>query len=41
MGNYLEQSKDLFIKMQEQMQSSQSLFGSFPFAPVQKNPEKE
>ena len=40
-STHLEQSKDLFIKMQEQMQSSQSLFGSFPFAPVQKNPEKE
>ena len=32
-GNYLEQSKNLFVQMQEQMQSqSKNLFGTFPFA---------
>jgi polyhydroxyalkanoate synthesis regulator protein len=39
MGNYMEQSKDLFMKMQEQMQGSQSLFKGFPFAPP--TPKKE
>ena len=32
MSNYIEQSKGLFIQMQEQMQSqSKNVFGSFPF----------
>lgn len=32
MSNYIEQSKNLFVQMQEQMQSqSQTMFGSFPF----------
>jgi polyhydroxyalkanoate synthesis regulator protein len=34
MGNYLEQSKDLFVKMQEQMQI-------FPFAAQPNKTEKE
>jgi polyhydroxyalkanoate synthesis regulator protein len=35
MGNYIEQSKSLFIQMQEQMQEqTKSMFGSsFPFVP--------
>jgi polyhydroxyalkanoate synthesis regulator protein len=41
MGNYMEQSKDLFIKMQEQMQGSQNLFGNFPFTPQPNKTEKE
>ncbi|MFL6708359.1 MAG: polyhydroxyalkanoate synthesis repressor PhaR [Massilia sp.] len=32
MNNYIEQSKNLFVQMQEQMQSqSKSIFGAFPF----------
>jgi polyhydroxyalkanoate synthesis repressor PhaR len=32
MSNYIEQSKSLFIQMQEQMQSqSKNMFGAFPF----------
>ena len=32
MNNYIDQSKNLFVQMQEQMQSqSKTLFGSFPF----------
>ncbi len=32
MSNYIEQSKSLFIQMQEQMQSqSKNMFGVFPF----------
>jgi polyhydroxyalkanoate synthesis repressor PhaR len=32
MGNYIEQSKNLFMQMQEQMQSqAKSMFGTFPF----------
>lgn len=32
MGNYMEQSKNLFLQMQEQMQSqSRSMFGNFAF----------
>jgi len=32
MSNYIEQSKDLFVQMQEQMQNqSKSMFGAFPF----------
>jgi polyhydroxyalkanoate synthesis regulator protein len=34
MGSYMEQSKDLFVKMQEQMQS-------FPFAGQPTKTEKE
>jgi polyhydroxyalkanoate synthesis repressor PhaR len=34
MSNYIEQSKSLFVQMQEQMQTqSKNMFGSFPFAP--------
>ena len=41
MGNYLDQSKELFINMQEQMKGSQNLFGGFPFAPSAKPTDKE
>jgi polyhydroxyalkanoate synthesis regulator protein len=41
MGNYMEQSKDLFVKMQEQLQGSQNLFGNFPFSPQPTKSEKE
>jgi polyhydroxyalkanoate synthesis repressor PhaR len=35
MNNYIEQSKSLFVQMQEQMQNqSKSLFSAFPFVPV-------
>ena len=35
MNNYIDQSKSLFVQMQEQMQNqSKSLFGAFPFVPV-------
>ena len=35
MNNYIDQSKSLFVQMQEQMQSqSKNLFGTFPFVPV-------
>lgn len=34
MSNYIEQSKNLFMQMQEQMQNqTKNMFGSFPFAP--------
>jgi polyhydroxyalkanoate synthesis regulator protein len=35
MGNYIEQSKNLFMQMQEQMQTqTKTMFGGvFPFAP--------
>ena len=34
MNNYIDQSKSLFVQMQEQMQNqSKSLFGNFPFVP--------
>ena len=34
MTNYIEQSKTLFIQMQEQMQNqTKSMFGTFPFVP--------
>ena len=37
MNNYIDQSKNLFVQMQEQMQSqSKNLFGAFPFPPVDK-----
>ncbi|MDD2297941.1 MAG: hypothetical protein PHX79_09035 [Sphaerochaetaceae bacterium] len=36
MGNYIDQSKNLFVQMQEQMQSqSKNMFG-FPFVPDDK-----
>jgi polyhydroxyalkanoate synthesis regulator protein len=32
MNNYIDQSKNLFLQMQEQMQSqSKAMFGAFPF----------
>jgi polyhydroxyalkanoate synthesis repressor PhaR len=35
MSNYIEQSKGLFVQMQEQMQSqAKNVFGAFPFAGV-------
>ncbi|HTD03827.1 polyhydroxyalkanoate synthesis repressor PhaR [Undibacterium sp.] len=38
MGNYIEQSKNLFVQMQEQMQSqTKNIFGGFPFTPEDKN----
>lgn len=37
MNNYIDQSKSLFVQMQEQMQSqTKSLFGNFPFVPGDK-----
>ena len=37
MNNYIDQSKSLFVQMQEQMQNqSKSIFGAFPFPPVDK-----
>lgn len=34
MGNYIEQSKNLFVQMQEQMQqNTRSMFQNFPFSP--------
>jgi polyhydroxyalkanoate synthesis repressor PhaR len=43
MNNYIDQSKNLFIQMQEQMQSqSKAMFGVFPFvAPQSTPPEKK
>ena len=41
MGNYMDQSKDLFVKMQEQMQGSQNLFTGFPFPQPASKEEKE
>lgn len=39
MTNYIEQSKNLFVQMQEQMQSqAKSMFSTFPFGP---NSEQE
>lgn len=36
MTNYIEQSKNLFVQMQEQMQTqSKSMFDAFPFGPVE------
>jgi polyhydroxyalkanoate synthesis repressor PhaR len=35
MNNYIDQSKNLFIQMQEQMHSqSKAMFGAFPFVPT-------
>lgn len=40
MGNYIEQSKSLFVQMQEQMQSkSLGLFTSFPFNGTKNEPK--
>jgi polyhydroxyalkanoate synthesis repressor PhaR len=37
MTNYIDQSKNLFVQMQEQMQNqTKSMFGAFPFVPVDK-----
>jgi polyhydroxyalkanoate synthesis regulator protein len=37
MNNYIDQSKTLFVQLQEQMQSqSKTLFGAFPFPPIDK-----
>ncbi|SEN91068.1 polyhydroxyalkanoate synthesis repressor PhaR [Duganella sp. CF517] len=34
MNNYIDQSKSLFVQMQEQMQNqSKTIFGTFPFVP--------
>ena len=42
MNNYIDQSKSLFVQMQEQMQSqSKNLFGTFPFAPGAAPTEKK
>jgi polyhydroxyalkanoate synthesis regulator protein len=41
MGNYMEQSKDLFMKMQEQMQNSPTIFSGFPFPAQADKTEKE
>lgn len=42
MSNYIEQSKSLFIQMQEQMQSqTKNMFGGFPFAPGAVDPTKK
>ncbi|MGA2548785.1 MAG: polyhydroxyalkanoate synthesis repressor PhaR [Burkholderiaceae bacterium] len=41
MGNYIEQSKKLFMQMQEQMQSqTRNVFGTFPFPPTPEKPKK-
>jgi polyhydroxyalkanoate synthesis repressor PhaR len=38
MSNYIEQSKNLFIQMQEQMENqAKSMFSSFPFGPTDKS----
>ena len=40
MGNYIEQSKNMFLQMQEQMQAqTRNMFQNFPFAPG-KTPER-
>jgi polyhydroxyalkanoate synthesis repressor PhaR len=37
MNSYIDQSKNLFVQMQEQMQAqTRNLFGTFPFGPVDK-----
>jgi polyhydroxyalkanoate synthesis repressor PhaR len=43
MSNYIEQSKNLFLQMQEQMQNqTKNMFGVFPFAAqTQKNDKNE
>jgi len=38
MSNYIDQSKNLFVQMQEQMQNqTKSMFGAFPFNPTDKS----
>jgi hypothetical protein len=37
----MEQSKDLFVKMQEQMQNTPSIFNGFPFPAQASKTEKE
>ena len=35
MSNYIDQSKNLFVQMQEQMQTqTKSIFTTFPFNPL-------
>jgi len=42
MGNYLEQSKNMFVQMQEQMQSqAKSMFNTFPFPPPATPPSEK
>ena len=41
MGSYVDQSKELFMKMQEQMQTPPNMFGGFPFTPANIKKEKE
>jgi polyhydroxyalkanoate synthesis repressor PhaR len=42
MGNYIEQSKTLFIQMQEQMQNqTKNMFGTFPFSGSVIDPAKK
>lgn len=37
MNSYIDQSKNLFVQMQEQMQAqTRNLFGAFPFGPIDK-----
>ncbi|GAA4029247.1 polyhydroxyalkanoate synthesis repressor PhaR [Actimicrobium antarcticum] len=40
-SNYIEQSKNLFVQMQEQMQTqTKSMFGAFPFNPLDPGSKK-
>jgi polyhydroxyalkanoate synthesis repressor PhaR len=40
-SNYIEQSKNLFVQMQEQMQNqTKSMFGAFPFNPLDPSNKK-
>jgi polyhydroxyalkanoate synthesis repressor PhaR len=42
MSNYIEQSKNLFIQMQEQMQSqTKNMFGTFPFGATGTPPDQK
>jgi polyhydroxyalkanoate synthesis regulator protein len=44
MTSYIEQSKNMFVQMQEQMQNqAKNMFSTFPFTPAnpQANPEPE
>jgi hypothetical protein len=42
MTNYIEQSKNLFLQMQEQMQSqTKNMFGTFPFVPPPRGDKKD
>jgi len=42
MGSYLEQSKNMFVQMQEQMQSqAKSMFNTFPFPPPATPPSEK